>query len=188
MSFKKLYIINFSALLVIFFLTGCASTSNVTRYGEKKESETHKTSDVRFTSENDENDKKVTISENNDSLAIRSSDNDSDADDLPANEPKMDISSVLKKISPDNSGNFSSDNGTPKERMLMEIIKYINTPYKYGGNSHNGISHWKLNWIEQREANIMRVTRLMILMIYSLVISSFLIPAEEKNLVMSAFI
>ena len=139
MSFKQFYIIIFSALLVIFFLTGCASTSNVTRYGEKKESETHKTSDVRFTSENDENDKKVTISENNDSLAIRSSDNDSDEDDLPANEPKMDISSVLKKISPDNSGKLSSNNGTPKERMLMEIIKYINTPYKYGGNSHNGI-------------------------------------------------
>jgi cell wall-associated NlpC family hydrolase len=139
MSFKKFYIIIFSPLLIISFLSGCASTSNVTRYREKNESETHKTNDVRFTSDNDEKDKKVTISENNDSVAIRNSENDSDADDLPTNEPRVDISSVLKKISPNNSGNFSSNNGTPKERMLMEIIKYINTPYKYGGSSHNGI-------------------------------------------------
>ena len=26
-----------------------------------------------------------------------------------------------------------------KELMLMEIIRYLNTPYKYGGNSLNGI-------------------------------------------------
>jgi cell wall-associated NlpC family hydrolase len=139
MPLKKFYIIILSTLSVIFFNTGCASTSNVTRYGEKKQSETRKTSDVRFTSDNDENNKRVAISENNDTIGVRSSENDSDADDLPANEPRLDISSVLKKISSKNSANFTSDNGTPKERMLMEIIKYINTPYKYGGSSHNGI-------------------------------------------------
>jgi cell wall-associated NlpC family hydrolase len=139
MSFKKFYIIIISILLVISFFTGCASTSNVTRYGEKKESETHKTNNVRFTSGNDENDKNIATSGKNDSVAIQRSENDSDSDDLPANEPIVDISSVLKKISPNKSGNSSSDNETPKERMLMEIIKYINTPYKYGGSSHNGI-------------------------------------------------
>ena len=129
MSFKKFYIIIFSTVLVIFFVTGCASTSNVTRYGEKTESETHKTSNVRFTSNNDESDKNLTTSAKN----------DSDSDELPANEPRVDISSVLNKINPNNSGDFSSDIGTPKERMLTEILKYINTPYKYGGSSHEGI-------------------------------------------------
>jgi cell wall-associated NlpC family hydrolase len=139
MSFKKFYIIIFSILSVIFFITGCASTSNVSRYGEKAESETHKTSDVRFTSDSGENDKNATNSEKNDSESIRSSDVDSAPDDLPANEPRVDISSLLKKISPNSSGDLSSDNGTPKEKMLMEIIKYINTPYKYGGSSAEGI-------------------------------------------------
>ena len=129
MSFRKLHIIIFSSVLVIFFVTGCASTSNVTRYGEKSESETHKTGNVRFTSNNDESDKNLTTSEKN----------DSDSDELPVNEPRVDISSVLKKINSNNSGDYSSDFGTPKERMLTEILKYINTPYKYGGSSREGI-------------------------------------------------
>jgi lipoprotein Spr len=36
------------------------------------------------------------------------------------------------------SKNIPGDNST-KERMLMEIIKFLDTPYKYGGNSKNGI-------------------------------------------------
>ncbi|MGA8263986.1 MAG: C40 family peptidase, partial [Ignavibacteriaceae bacterium] len=52
----------------------------------------------------------------------------------------VDVSSMLKKISPTNNLNdLSADNATPKEKMLMEILKYINTPYKYGGTSSNGI-------------------------------------------------
>ena len=139
MSLKKFYIIVFSTLVVIFFITGCAPTSNATRYGERTESETHKTSNVRFTSNNDESDKNLTTSEKSDSVAIQSLNDNSDSDELPANEPRVDISSVLKKINPNNSGGLSSGIGTPKERMLTEILKYINTPYKYGGSSHEGI-------------------------------------------------
>ena len=59
-----------------------------------------------------------------------------DPDDLPENETNMDISYVLKKINTSNNSNdLSSDNGTPREKMLMEIIKYLNTPYKYGGTT-----------------------------------------------------
>jgi lipoprotein Spr len=31
------------------------------------------------------------------------------------------------------------ETGTPKEKMLMEIINYLNVPYQYGGNSKSGI-------------------------------------------------
>ena len=57
-----------------------------------------------------------------------------------ADNSNLDISTVLKKLKtslPD--GDSSINHTTPKERMLMEIIKYINTPYKYGGNSPDGI-------------------------------------------------
>ena len=61
-----------------------------------------------------------------------------DPSDLPESEDKIDLSSLMKNIE-----NKSSD-GEPvlsskKEIMIMEIIKYMNTPYKYGGNSLNGI-------------------------------------------------
>jgi cell wall-associated NlpC family hydrolase len=55
-------------------------------------------------------------------------------------EPAIDISVVLNKIkSSIESPDSGFTNTTPKERILMEIIKYINTPYKYGGNSQDGI-------------------------------------------------
>ena len=41
--------------------------------------------------------------------------------------------------SDNNETDLEADNGTLKEKMLMEIIKYLNTPYKYGGNSTRGI-------------------------------------------------
>jgi cell wall-associated NlpC family hydrolase len=37
-----------------------------------------------------------------------------------------------------NSG-VSSEVATLRESMLMEIVKYMNTPYKFGGNSKEGI-------------------------------------------------
>jgi len=61
-----------------------------------------------------------------------------DPSDLPEDEARIDLSSVLKNID-----KKSSDGETvlssQKEIMIMEIIKYMNTPYKYGGNSLNGI-------------------------------------------------
>jgi cell wall-associated NlpC family hydrolase len=140
MFINRLYIIIVAIFLSVFLLTGCASTSNVSRYGEKSDSETHKTNNVRFSSDKDGDDNKVAASGRNDSVSIHNLEDESDPDELPANEPKIDASSVLRKISSaNNSGDLSADNGTAKEKMLMEILKYINTPYKYGGTSSNGI-------------------------------------------------
>ena len=55
-------------------------------------------------------------------------------------ESEVDISSILAAIkSSENYSDSGLANTTLKERMLIEIIKYINTPYKFGGNSENGI-------------------------------------------------
>lgn len=64
----------------------------------------------------------------------------SDPSDLPEDEPDIELSEVIGRYEEnDNSDVLSSDNGTTKEKVLMEIIKYLNTPYKYGGNSKDGI-------------------------------------------------
>jgi hypothetical protein len=98
----------------IFLYYGCSSSSGTSRYGNNSnDSETNNTS-VRFSSEDDE-----------------------DSGDLP-DDDAVDIGVMLDKydLDPDEN-NFET--GTPKEKMLMEIIKYLNVPYQYGGNSKSGI-------------------------------------------------
>ncbi len=98
----------------LFFYYGCSSSSGTSRYGNNSDdSETNNTS-VRFSSEDDE-----------------------DSGDLP-DDDAVDIGVVLDKYNLDTDAN-NFETGTPKEKMLMEIIKYLNVPYQYGGNSKSGI-------------------------------------------------
>jgi len=98
----------------IFLYYGCSSSSGTSRYGnDSDDSETNKTS-VRFSSEDGE-----------------------DSGDLPDNDA-VDIDVMLDKFNLDPYEN-NFETGTPKEKMLMEIIKYLNVPYQYGGNSKSGI-------------------------------------------------
>lgn len=106
----------------IFLYYGCSSSSGTSRYGNNSDdSETNNTS-VRFSSEDDKNESTY-VSE--------------DSGDLP-DDDAVDIGVMLDKynLEPDEN-NFET--GTPKEKMLMEIIKYLNVPYQYGGNSKSGI-------------------------------------------------
>ncbi len=97
----------------IFLYYGCSSSSGTSRYGNNSnDSETNNTS-VRFSSE------------------------DEDSGDLP-DDDAVDIGVVLDKYNLDSDEN-NFETGTPKEKMLMEIIKYLNIPYQYGGNSKSGI-------------------------------------------------
>ena len=121
-------IINYLILLLILaagvvIYSGCSASSNSVRYNEKPDKEEKKSSAVRFTSE-DEN-KKNNNNTSTDNL---------DSEDLPV-EKSIDISPLLNK----NNSFKNSEFSTVKEKMLMEIIKYLNTPYKFGGNSKNGI-------------------------------------------------
>ncbi len=106
----------------IFFYYGCSSSSGTSRYGNNSDdSETNNTS-VRFSSEDDDNEATY-VSE--------------DSGDLP-DDDAVDIGVVLDKYNLDTDAN-NFETGTPKEKMLMEIIKYLNVPYQYGGNSKSGI-------------------------------------------------
>lgn len=71
-------------------------------------------------------------SKENPATSVRYNSNVKDEGDLPADEQSVDISSLVN----DNSYYSGS---VLKEKILMEVIKYLNTPYKYGGNSKEGI-------------------------------------------------
>ncbi len=104
----------------IFFITGCSSSSNSIRYGSDNNKE-KKTTRVRYPDNE--------IGENNG--------NDSDPDYIPDNVESVDVSTFKQKYySP---GGINKAPSTAKEKMLMEIVKYINAPYKFGGESKNGI-------------------------------------------------
>lgn len=106
---------------VILFSVSCSSSSTV-RYGKDSD----KTDDNILTED--------------DSLAVDLNLDLSDPSDLPEDEPDIELTDVIGRYSENNNSDvLSSDNDTAKEKVLMEIIKYLDTPYKYGGNSRDGI-------------------------------------------------
>ena len=104
------YLITIASFLLIYY--GCGSTSSTGRYGNQEgdsEKETNN-SPRRFSS-----------------------------GDLP-DDDQVDISAVIEVYEKqENDKEISERGGTSKEKMLMEIIRFLNTPYQYGGNSKQGI-------------------------------------------------
>ena len=111
MNIKIKIFLLFLIISTISILSGCSSSSSSIRY-----------------SGNNSN------SEDNNSHQGRYSDNNavqSDTDDLPADEKSVDISSLT------NDESIKSSN--VREKLLMDVVKYLNTPYEYGGDSKSGI-------------------------------------------------
>ena len=67
------------------------------------------------------------------------SEDTTDADDLPGGDSNVDLSEVMKRFEAKEKSELNADKGTLREKMLMEIIKYLNTPYKYGGTTKRGM-------------------------------------------------
>jgi len=107
---------------IIFLYYGCSSSSGTSRYGNNSDDSETKNTSPRYSSEDDD-DEYTLVSE--------------DSGDLP-DDDAVDYGVVLDKYDLDDAEN-SFETGTPKEKMLMEIIKYLNVPYQYGGNSKSGI-------------------------------------------------
>jgi len=107
--YRLTYLISIASIL--FFYYGCSSSSGTSRYGNNSNDSKSNNTSVRYSPE--------------------------DSGDLP-DDDAVDIDVMLDKYNLDpDENNF--DTGTPKEKMLMEIIKYLNVPYQYGGNSKSGI-------------------------------------------------
>lgn len=135
MKIKKRFLLLILIIFTASFINACSSSSGTIRYGnqtnEKKISE--KTPVRNFS------DKRNSSS---DTLAIDEEDvpEYQDPSDLPDDEKPLDISDILKKLDEKSAGSdIESAASTKRDLVLMEIIKYINTPYKYGGNSFDGI-------------------------------------------------
>lgn len=137
-SFKRLISLAFlTAGLLIY--SGCSSTSNTLRYNDKSSAAEKDTASVRYAAQlNPVQTDTVSGWRSSDTLDL--SEDTTDTDDLPENESNVDVSEVMKRFeSTDNSSELNADKGTLREKMLMEIIKYLNTPYKYGGTTKRGM-------------------------------------------------
>ena len=111
-------------LLLVSFLAACSSSSNSQRYNrDDEEDDDNSKESVRFTG----NDKETTYSNRSGNREF---------DEEPYEEYPVDKESFISKYK--NLGRYSSAL-TDRERMLLEIVKLLDTPYQYGGDSEDGI-------------------------------------------------
>ncbi len=127
----SLKILFFGIAALLINLTGCSSSTLTPRYVQKTK------------------DKLVTKQKNKDSLKINNfkdslfaSDEIPDSlydemgnDDEPYVSIKINKDSVIAML---NRGS-NTTNITERDKVLFEVIKYLDTPYSYGGNSRNGL-------------------------------------------------
>ncbi len=119
----------FFILAGLILIIGCSS--NTIRYGSNDDNKEDKENPVRY----GKNEKK----EPNENI-IPSDNEETDSDETPDDLTSVDVSVLEQKYnSLDGNSGITSGTTTLKEIMLMEIIKYMNTPYKFGGNSKKGI-------------------------------------------------
>jgi hypothetical protein len=117
----------------VLLIPGCSVSSNSVRYKPKVEQIEKNDPNGRFNL----NDSKISVVPDSSNIDEISDDNDSE--ELPDETQSIDISSIMQKIGISKDSKDLPINNSLKEKMLMEIIKYLDTPYKYGGNSKNGI-------------------------------------------------
>ncbi len=128
--FLKILYSFFIVVILISCLTSCSSSSTSERYRKPKEAESdEQSSSVRFTSkENNSKQGKTEYSNMADSLA--------EFDEFPVEDNPVSKDEFLRKYEKIES--FSAAL-TTREKILFEIINYLDTPYLYGGINKNGI-------------------------------------------------
>lgn len=119
-------------MFVILF-TGCSPSSRSQRYNQPKNGggETSRTKDEQPSQRFDK-------SNNNDITVVQDlpDSNDDEFDEIPVEENPVDKSKFVEHYEKLKDFNVAL---TPREKILFEVIKYLDTPYKYGGNSSKGI-------------------------------------------------
>lgn len=132
-----------SAMLIGGILSfGCASSSGNLRYGNNVKS-------TEISNEDSFSDDSSFVYDDEEISEIQ------DPSDLPEDETKINLTELMKNLDQESAGSDGEAIlATKQELMLMEIIRYLNTPYKFGGNSLNGIdcsaftqSVYKNSWL-----------------------------------------
>jgi len=134
-------IINYSSLFLIFIilLYGC-SASSTTRYNQptsKSEPQEPSKSKVRFSSSADSVKTQKNKIEQLTVVFPEIPDSSlAEFDELPVETEPVDKSKFVGNLEKLKSYNLPL---TPREKILFEVIKFLDTPYKYGGSAENGI-------------------------------------------------
>ena len=119
-------------IIVFIFIAGCAPSSSAQRYGGKKTKTSQKQSSTRY---------KKPIAKEKSIINSRSVEAIPDSSDEEFDETPPEESTIDKKQFIANYKNYINPD-VPlglREEILLEVIKYLDTPYKYGGNTENGI-------------------------------------------------
>lgn len=119
---KQIYyiaiILTYASLMV-----SCSSSSVQQRYNKPEEKKENVDNSIRFSDDNDTGPSKVGITK-------------SEFDEEPIEEIPVDVDNYLSEH-PTRSG--SNVQLSDREKVLYEVVKYINTPYQYGGVNNKGI-------------------------------------------------
>lgn len=125
----SIYIFLLFAGITGILFSGCSATSIQDRYSTTKpEQEKEQT---RYSPTKDQPEK----TQLPDSLDYY---DDDEFDEEPDDED-IDISHIIKRLTDDSVTDIDADRSDVKEKLLMEIIRYLNTPYRFGGSSFSGI-------------------------------------------------
>ncbi len=131
MRLLKLYLLT-AVVTVYLVIPGCSSSSYSNRYNKAEETETPERSKVnRFSSEDDPEPSKESTS-----TTYSNPSGSTEFDETPVEDHPVDKAAFVK--------NYKyleqiSSSLTSREKMLFEIVSYLETPYQYGGNGINGI-------------------------------------------------
>ena len=141
-------------VIAVLTLSGCSGTSSSLRYNNDNQTEkSQENTDTRYASQNDPSDDTSIVFE-------EEIPEYQDPSDLPEDESTIDLTALMKNLDQKSSGsNAEALISTKREVMLMEIIKYINTPYKYGGNSMKGIDCSAFTQTVYRDALLIDINR-----------------------------
>jgi len=133
MRFSKTTILFVVFLFDLTIVIGCSGSSSTLRYNGNQKEVVTGVNDNELSSQNTSEDSSF-IYNDEDVPEYQ------DPSDLPEDESKIDLSSLMNNLKNESTdSNKDPVLSSKKELMIMEIIKYMNTPYKYGGNSLNGI-------------------------------------------------
>ena len=113
--------------VISVLIISCSSTSVQKRYNKPPEKTEDSKKGARFTSEDDPNPKEEEYT------TYR---NQPEFDEEPIEDHPVDIERFVNEYSDIDKVNSEL---TQREQILFEIIKYVNTPYQYGGETKKGI-------------------------------------------------
>jgi hypothetical protein len=114
--------------------SGCSSSTRSERFNHNKAKE----ESSKIPEDNKDNSVYQKLSDEGIEVVEDPADSSDDEFDEPplTNENSIDKSKFVTNLNKLKNLNVAL---TPREKILFEVIKYLDTPYKYGGNSGNGI-------------------------------------------------